>query len=259
MIGNNLDRRADGMNRTGLLVLIIFGLIIPLFKSSFVCAQGAPPQPPPGVVEGEDLWRLGLKPQAIERVSPGVFSLGDIMIHKETRSVSFPAQVNMDQGLLEYLIVRSSGKVHESLLRTNIEPYNLQIAFLLLGFEGTDRPIMGQGAPEKPKGDPVEIIIQLGKGADGTRGIKGEEWVAKKVNDKMVPTGEIDWVFTGSVVVDRQFIAQAGGSIVAIYHDSGALIDNASPGGESDEIWFVKEGTVPPVGTPVTVMIRARR
>jgi hypothetical protein len=44
---------------------------------------------------------------------------------------------------------------------------------------------------------------------------------------------------------------------VAIYHDPAALIDNTTPGGESDEIWFVKEGAVPQAGTLVTVIIKA--
>jgi len=164
----------------------------------------------------------------------------------------------MDKGLLEYLIVRSSGKVHESLLRTNVEPYHLQIALLLLGFEGTDRPISHQGAAEKPKGDPVEITFLLGKEGAGAKMIKTEEWIAKKSNDKLKEAGKMDWIFTGSLVVEGQFLAQGGGSIVAIYHDPAALIDNASAGAESDEVWFVKEGIVPPVGTPVTVVIKAK-
>jgi hypothetical protein len=53
-------------------------------------------------------------------------------------------------------------------------------------------------------------------------------------------------------------MAQAEGSIIAIYHDPSALFDNASPGGESDRVWFVKEDAVPPVGTPVTLTISVR-
>ena len=51
-------------------------------------------------------------------------------------------------------------------------------------------------------------------------------------------------------------MSQETGSIAAIWHDPVALIDNASQGGESNRIWFVKQGTVPPVGTPVTVTIK---
>jgi len=69
----------------------------------------------------------------------------------------------------------------------------------------------------------------------------------------------LDWLYTGSIVVNGRFIAQSEGSIAALYHDPVAMIDNASAGGESDKVWFVKEGAAPPVGTPVTVTIRAKK
>jgi len=69
-------------------------------------------------------------------ISPGVFEMGGVRIVKSERQVEFSAVVNMNRGLLEYLIVGASGKVHESLLRTDTEPYCLHIALLLLGLEG---------------------------------------------------------------------------------------------------------------------------
>ncbi|NTU43497.1 MAG: hypothetical protein HGA78_10725, partial [Nitrospirales bacterium] len=123
-----------------------------LLSSSLLFAQEVQPPvmpPPPDMTNPE--WRV-LPTPAVKKVSPGVFSIGDITINKEKKSVSFPAQINMDKGLLEYLLVRTGGKTHESLLRTNVEPYHLQIALLLLGFEGTEKPVGMQGAPEKPGG-----------------------------------------------------------------------------------------------------------
>ena len=99
------------------------------------------------------------KEPVISKIAPGVFRIGEIQIHKKTRSITFPAVVNMDKGLLEYLLVQSQGKTHESLLRTEVDPYFLNIAFLLLGFEGTDNPLIEQGAAQIPQGEPVEIII----------------------------------------------------------------------------------------------------
>jgi hypothetical protein len=66
----------------------------------------------------------------------------------------------------------------------------------------------------------------------------------------------MDWVYTGSLSYGGRFLSQDSGSITAIWHDPVALMDNASPGGESNRIWFVKEGAVPPVGTPVEVVIK---
>ncbi len=192
-----------------------------------------------------------------QKISPGVFGLGDILISKPARSVSLPAVINMNKGLLEYLLVRTGGKTHESLFRTSIDPTQLQLAFLLIGLEGTERALSHQGDPEVPKGNPVEITVSYLKNGRMVP-FQPENWISKKDGDLQGDTGPNQWVFTGSTFSNGKFMAQTEGSIIAIYHDPVALIDNASPGGESDKIWFVKENAVPPVGTPVTLTIRAR-
>ncbi len=197
-------------------------------------------------------------PPTIEKVSPGIFRIGDILINKKERSISFPAEVNMERGLLEYLVVRIGGKTHESLLRTSVEPYTLQVAFLLLGYEGTDQPLSRQGAIETPKGEPVRITVAR-DGADGkAETIDYERWICKRIDMTTCETPALTWVYSGSVVTNGRFLAQLEGSLIALYHDPVALIDNSSRGGESDRIWFVKEDTVPPMGTAITVTIRPK-
>ena len=234
-------------------ITVIAILLVP----SYLLCQPPFPGSPGGYGPPGASFRQSPPTLPIEKVSPGVFRLGEIRIQKESRSISFPAHVNMDKGLLEYLLVRSSGKVHESLLRTDVDPYHLQIALLLLGFEGTDRPLSEQGSSERPKGDPVEILVEL-RQKERSLSFKTEDWIARKTEKGFIGAGVIDWVYTGSAVVQGQFLAHSTGSIVAIYHDPSALVDNASQGGESDEIWFVKEGSVPPVGTPVIVTLKAK-
>jgi hypothetical protein len=216
------------------------------------------PVPPPPPVPGAVMpGKAQLALPAVEKIGPGQYRLGEIQINKNSKSIYLPAVVNMNKGLLEYLLVKSGGKTHESLFRTTIDPVQLQIALLLIGLEGTDHPLSRQGAPEIPKGNPVEIYINYLKNGRMTP-IKPESWIARKSDDKMVNCTALEWMFTGSVIRNGRFLAQAEGSIIAIYHDPVALIDNASPGGESDKVWFVKEGDVPSVGTPVTLEIRVK-
>lgn len=255
--GDNFYMKITMKTAGKISILLIMCLAI-FVLSSVIYAQEPPPVAPPPI-PGEDLWRQGLKPLSVEKVSPGIFKLGDIQINKTARSITFPAKINMGKGLLEYVIVRSGGKTHESLLRTDIQPYDLQLAFLLLGFEPTDNPLPTQGAPEKPKGEPVDIKIEYLKEDGKTGNIRPEEWMIKRIKDKAEDIGKLDWVFTGSLVINGQFLAQSDGSIVAVYHDPAAIVDNASVGGETDEIWFVKEGKVPPVGTQVTVTIKRKK
>ena len=209
-------------------------------------AEGDLPQSPSNVAD----QKINAPP--ITMITPGHFEIGGVQIKKQEGVVEFPALVNMDNGLLEYLIVGRAGKLHESLLRTDIEPYNLQIALLMLGLEGTSNPLVEQGDPGIPEGDPVIIRVEWGKGMKPQRS-RIEEWVLNKENGN--PLDPVEWIFTGSVVSNGVFMAQVEKSIVAVYHDPAAMIDNPMPEGVSDEIWFVNEKKVPEAGTPVTVII----
>jgi hypothetical protein len=214
-----------------------------------------PPGMPPAPVPLESLDRHIIRVSPPELVSPGVYRIGEIIVNKTGNSISFPAVVNMNKGLLEYLLVRDAGKTHESLFRTKVEPYNLQIACLLLGLTGSDKPLAFQGAPETPRGDAVRITVSLpGKDGKATE-IQPEQWITKVVDGRPAETEPLRWIFTGSLVRGGRFAAQVGGSIIALYHDPVAMVDNASPGGESDKIWFVKEAAVPALGTPITITI----
>lgn len=218
------------------------------------------PQPPPPPL----LLRPGVRPAGqnvdipvFEKVGPGLFRLGDLTISKTSSSVSLPAVVNMDKGLLEYLLVRKGDKTHESLFRTDVDPMALQTALLLIGLEGTDRPLLQQGAQETPEGNPVVITVSYLRDKK-MHHPRPEEWLVKKSNGETTQISELSWVFTGSIIRNQKFLAREEGSIIALYHDPVAQIDNASSGGESDKIWFVNEKTVPPVGTPVTITIQVK-
>jgi hypothetical protein len=260
----------------------IFKRLLPImFSFALIClmtwdlyAQAPPPQapssgpgvsgpPPPGPprqnLPAPTLKDLEGKESLLKKVSPGVFRLGDIEIIKADRSITFPAQVNMNKGLLEYLLVHNSGKTHESLFRTQVRPYDLQLAFLLLGYKTTDKPLRFQGDPDKPKGEPLAITITYNNAEGKSLTINPEEWIVKMNQNKSQTVKKMDWVFTGSIVANGHFLAQSQGSIIAIFHDPIAMIDNVTPGGESDKMWFAKEGTIPPPGTPVTLTIKSKK
>lgn len=253
------------MRHIGTTLLFLFlGLIgICAGPSHAVETLPLPPMPPAREVlpqQGPAPEFLTNEVPPVEKTAPGMFKMGDIVINKNERSVSFPALVNQKDGLLEYLIVHGRGKVHESLLRTNVEPYFLNIAFLLLEFEGTDKPLQYQGDQTIPKGDSISITLAYKSDENKKVAVSPEKWIVlKKYNDSSFQQDveKLAWVYTGSRIWNGRFAAQTGGSIVAVYHDPDAMIDNASPGGESDKIWFVNEKAVPPLGTPVTITIKA--
>src|ERR1041384_1854737 len=65
---------------------------------------------------------------ALKKLAPGVFELGKVRLDKNQKSLRFPAVLNMNKAIAEYLLVHKRGKTHESLLTTEVEPYHIHVA-----------------------------------------------------------------------------------------------------------------------------------
>lgn len=70
------------------------------------------------------------------------------------------------------------------------------------------------------------------------------------------PMGVQPWVFTGSRIVKAGFEADLSQSLIAVWHDPAAILDNRAPGGARNA-YVVDERRVPPHGTPIEFVIKA--
>ena len=234
-------------------VIIKLGLIFCLLFSVLpTMAQTGQPHIPAQMPSPMLSETTAVKMPAMNFVAPGVIEIGDCRVDKKNGRVEFPARVNMQEGLLEYLLVGDAGKLHESLLSTEISPYALQVSLLLLGIEGSYNPLEVQGEARTPEGGRVNIKVQWQDG-ERVKTVALEKWL-KKDKSKL---NNIPWVFTGSMVIDGVFMAEVERSIIAIFHDPVAMIDHQLPEGADDQIWFVDSAQTPSRGTNVTVIIEA--
>lgn len=194
---------------------------------------------------------------ALKMLSPGKFDIDGCVVDKGQESLTFPAMINMDKEgqILEYLLVENSGKLHESLLKTEISPYAIQISLLLLGLEGSLDPLIEQGENRIPTGTPVTIRVNWHENGQ-SKSTYLHDWVLKGSE----VLANIPWVFTGSYIHENGlFVAQVDKSIIAIYHDPAAIIDHQTPDGNSDTIWFVNTNKIPPAGTQVELVIEKKQ
>ncbi len=211
-----------------------------------------------------DASKLAVPP--VREIAPGIFQIGKVRLDRAARAVSFPAAVNMTNGPLEYLLVTTTGKTHESLLKTDAEPYHIHVAMLLLGAKGSQTkptnapaggPITASSLAkfrDKPlPGEAVTIEVNWKSGAkDIQRRI--EELVLNTKTKQPMTRG--DFTFNGSVVWEGAYIAQQEGSIIAAVTDPSATFNNPRPGRDEDDTWAVLTKETPPFETPVTVTIR---
>lgn len=214
-----------------------------------------PPQPPETA------------PPAIRELAPGEWTVGAIRLSKRDGTIRFPARVNMTSGLLEYLLVHRTGKTHESLFSTDVPPYHLQIAMLLLGARGADPKQLTNAPPSGPinnaellesrpppvPGDPVELKVSWkSHGSNVTHRL--ESLVVNQRTGQPMKDGA--WHFSGSMVWEGAFIAQIEGSIIAIITDISAMFNSHHPDRDRDSLWQVRENFLPPEKTPVTIEVK---
>jgi hypothetical protein len=219
---------------------------------------------PPPATSGSQL-KPNDAPPLVRPISPGLFEVGSVTLDQQHRTVSFPAVLNSSSGQMEYLLVTSYGKVHESILKTDASPYHIHIAMLLLGAKGQEadqasrnslRPTLGpikNPSKEILPGDRVSISVSW-----KVRGAEIQHPVEELVLNQQThssPESE-SWVYNGSCVMDGRFLAQSEGSIVSLITDPVALVNNTGPGHDNDQIWAAATNNLPPVDVPIEVRIK---
>jgi hypothetical protein len=200
----------------------------------------------------------------LRMVEPGIFEIGKVRLDQRHRNITVPAMLNRSQGPMEYFLVTTYGKTHESILKTQAAPFDIHLAMLLLGAGGSgDASFPGSPtngvpgpvvhpSPEAIPGNKAVIEIKW-KTPDGETQHPAEDLVYR--TDTQTVLGHGAWVYNGSLIIRGRFLAQGDGSIISLVTDPVALINNVGPGHDNDMIWTANTNNLPPPDVPVEVII----
>lgn len=205
---------------------------------------------------------------AVEEIRADQLRIGTVVVNKKSREISFPAKVNMTEGLLELAVVHINGKIHESLFSTEARPVNVNIALKLMGYPGSEELFEILEEDYRPTGKFPEVSAEV---REKSRLEVFVEWpvdgkphrtplnqlIYHEVLEQAMPSGP--WLYTGSYMLRGQFKAEVSGDIISIYLFQSALINYLGEGRNSDEVWIPNPKTVPPVDTPVTIVIAEQK
>jgi hypothetical protein len=189
---------------------------------------------------------------SVRQISPGRFQVGQVTLDKPSRSVTFPGVVNMTEALIEYFVVTRDGKLHESLLRTDVSPKDIHVAMLLLDAKGAGARALSEDPLKPIPGDPVIIEVSW-KDKGRERRLRAEELVFNTQTKTNLAKGV--WIYNGSRLENGAFMADREGSIVSLITDPFALVNNPRPGRDNDDLCEVNSSVVPPLDTPVEVKL----
>lgn len=228
-------------------------LLLPALFAALLAAPGLAQEP------------ADAPPPVMREVSPGVFEIGKIRLDQKTRTIRFPGELNLHEGILEYLLVTSQGSTHESLLVSDVRPSDLHFAMLLLGAKGSGEtpdsaPVpTGQINAEflktapRLRGESIAITVTW-KNGELEKTTPVEDWVFNSATKKAMERGP--WIYNGSLFSNGHFMAQMEGAFAALVTYPSALINNPRKGSDNDQIWTVNEKVIPPVKTPLEISIQ---
>ncbi len=197
----------------------------------------------------------------ITKVSEGVYMLKEMVINTSKKTITIPCKVNMNEGLLEVVLCRKEGKVHESLLVTQITPVEFQTALLLLGFDPVnevpdDRNLIDthtQFQSIETPGDSVRLFLVISR--DGKEIKKPIEYFIYD-ESKGVEIEKSTWLFRGAATHQSgHVIADPETTIIATYHDPMALMELNAQSKFNDELFYVNKSANLTTGEPVTLII----
>ena len=193
------------------------------------------------------------KSSAVERITENVYRVGKALVDTRARTVTCPGQINMDEGAIEYLAVAPRGKTHESLLLLDVRPLHLQLALLLLDLEPKN-VLSRQGDKATPQGAPVLLTIRWHDAQGNLKETRAEDLISEMPANKPMPAHA--WVFTGSRITPAGFEADLQKSLIAVWHDPAAILDNPLPGG-ANNAYVINARRVPRHGTAIELIFKA--
>jgi hypothetical protein len=193
----------------------------------------------------------------VKTLGSGIYDFGGITIDQKNRSFSFDAVCNQTSRLVEYALVHENGKIHESLFRTKINPKWIHACFLLLKESPfvTAQKEQGLAVNNSRSARTRAISILVEWDGNGTQFLEPlAQMTVKQTNQKTLDEGS--FLFTGSKVIEGDYLAEMDGSIIAIYEDSRATINAIDEDNTNDDIWLANGQNMPPLEKKVRIHLK---
>ena len=177
----------------------------------------------------------------------------------KSRRVRVAAVVCFREGALEMLMCRKNTKEHESVLTADIDARQVHVALLAAGAKAGS-PVKYEPKYTPATGSTIKVTLEYQK-AGKTVTARGQDWVRDAKTRKAMP---YSWVFAGSVLFQDPddpkkppLYAANGGDVICVSNFPDAMLDLPvnSPQDDAERLYEAFTEKIPPVGTPVTVIL----
>ena len=190
----------------------------------------------------------------LQRLPDGNALIDGVTVRAAQRELSFPGRFALKEGALEVIVARPNGRLHETLLVTDVSAVAVQTALYLL------RARNGARTDQNPKlrqGTLVDIDIEWTDDQDTPHRSPVEDWILDLRTQQ--PLQRRGWTFTGSGIHQGKFLADAEGNIVINWSQGATVLDSPDPESVSDTLHAILETRPQPTRHPnVTIVLKPR-
>jgi len=209
-------------------------------------------------------------------------TLPGIVVDTEKGEVRLEGTVCLQEGALELVVCSEGTREHESIVVVKARPSHATFALALLGLEpGQPGHWTEAGAFSPPAGEMLDITARFFTVSDEEKarvdkllaeGAKPEDITVRKTLLKEVPAWKllrlsgseaevarpIEWVYVGRPEKNMRLAADREGTVVCLSNFPEAVIDVPfeSTAVNADLLYEANPNVVPPVGTPVELVLR---
>ena len=192
--------------------------------------------------------------------APSALAFPGLEIDLSRGRLIIDAQVCLREGPLELLLCARNTKEHESILHTDVAPWQVHAGLLALGLE-RGKPARWQQTPGgrggflPPQGSGLEITLRWQDAQGVAQEVPAGRWLStQSASGAVVPA----WVFVGSEVLpDGRYLADLSGDMICISNFADAIVDVPLESSASNALLCFRANSpeIPPLATPVQVVI----
>ncbi len=242
------------MGRIG-SILLLLPLLLMLTACLSACRRPAPPPPMNATTHCPSVSAPASAPTSRP-------TLPAIHIDRASNTIAIQAYVALRQGPLELLLCRRLTKEYESILTTDARPSHIHAALLALGLD-PGRPAYYDDTHAKaaiyvpPAGAELTIRLRYKDDSGNQHELDPSQWLLRQ-SDQISPAS-MNWVFVGSSpILQAPYWADQSGDIISLANYEASVIDVpfASTRDNANLLFAANMQAIPPVGTPVEVIIQ---
>lgn len=178
----------------------------------------------------------------------------------EQRRVLLNAYVCLRRGQLEQFLTRKNTKEHEAVLASEVDARQIHAA-LILANATPGKTVQFDPNYKPATGTPIKITLEYKDEKGKLQRVPAQQWIR---NIKTQKDMTHHWVFGGSMLIadplDKQkqpFYAANDGDVICLSNFQTAMLDLpvSSPQENADLIFEANTDRIPPMNTPVTVVL----